>query len=159
MPRLRAVWATAQTLLTVATLGWGAYLLVTTHEVIWASGNMAAAVFFLVTAFLFGRDHPDGRIVGAFGLAVFVITNALLIFALFQSTACPAGSELPRTADGDCYSGLRRLEIASDWTRQQVGLVMGAATAFITIPEALLLLFGHASTRRTEPFPETPPPM
>ncbi|MCA1818884.1 MAG: hypothetical protein ABR562_08325 [Thermoplasmatota archaeon] len=140
MPRLRAVWAVAQFFLTIAAAGWGLYLLATTHEAVWASGNLAAAVFFLVTVFLFAANHPDGRIVGMFGIAIFVVTNALLIVALFQ--------------DG----GLPRLSINADWTKAQVALLMAGMTTLVAIPEALLLLFGHGPARGPgEPLAGMPP--
>lgn len=142
MPRLRAVWATAQLVLAVATLAWGAYLLFATREVVWGSGNFAAGVFFLVTVFLFAANHDDGRIVGLFGLAVFLITNFLLVFALL-------GPE-----------GLPRLAIAPDWTRTQVALVMSFGAALVAVPEALLLLFGHGPRRPTaDAMAEAQPPM
>jgi hypothetical protein len=127
MPRLRAVWATLQTCLFLATVAWGVFLLVSTHEMVWASGNFAAAVFFLVTVFLFAADHPDGRIVGMFGVAVFLITNALMVYALYSP------------------GGLPRLDIAEGMGKGGLALIIGAVTLALAIPQALLLLYGHRS--------------
>ena len=138
MPRLRAVWATAQACLTLATVGWGAYLLLATHEVFWGSGNMAAAVFFLVTVFLFAANHPDGRIVGAFGVAILIVTNAILLFALLQ------------TDKAGHYTQLTRFVISPSWTRTQVAGIIAGATLAIAIPESMLLIFGHSPARDAE---------
>ena len=143
MPRLRAVWATLQAFLMLATLGWGAFLLTSTHEAPWAAGNFAAAVFFLVTVFLFARDHQDGRIVGAFGLAVFVITNGLLVY-----TAATEG--LARFAVNESDPDLT-------WTRSTVAWLMAGASAAIALPESLLVIFGHGPRHEpVEPSPEMP---
>ena len=147
MPRLRAVWATAQACVTLATIGWGAYLLLATHEVFWGSGNGAAAVFFLVTTFLFAANHPDSRIVGGFGVAILVATNAILLFALLQ------------TDKAGHYTQLTRFEIAPSWTRTQVAGIIAGATLAIAIPESLLLIFGHAPPRDAEsPYAQGQPP-
>jgi hypothetical protein len=156
MPRLRAVWASAQLMVTLATAAWGAYLLVTTKETPWAAGSFAAAVFFLVTVFLFAADHDDGRLVGLLGLAVFIIANLLLIFALMGKDALPALTNADHAKcavfDASKYAPNCQWKVNLAWT-------IGGLTALVAIPEALLLLFGHGPGRNAEPTPEAQPPV
>jgi len=136
MPRLRAVWAVAELAVTLATAAWGAYLLVTTHAAAWPGGVFAAAAFFLVATVLFAADHRDGRVVGLFGVAVFVLTNALLIYALLP-TSCSTGS-----SSCVAHPGVLRLQL-DPHQADQLPWVVAAATAVVAVPQALLVAFGH----------------
>lgn len=145
MPRLRAVWATVEFFLAIAAAGWGVYLAFATHEAAWAGGNVAAAIFLLVAAVLFGRNHPDGRVVAAFGAAVFLITNALLVYQLLnEGLSRAAFQRIDDTFPGDA--------------KTQFAWLLGAIMALIGIPQLMIVLFGHRPPRDApDPYAPTPP--
>lgn len=149
MPRLRAVWATIELVLAVAAAAWGAYILISTREAGWAGGNFAAAVFILVAAYLFGRDHPDDRVVAAFGAAIFFATNAILVYQRLSDAGV-----FGRVVVGNGTFGPGNLDQANVMFAWLVGGVM----LLIGIPQLLLVLFGHRPPRPApDPWSEMPP--
>lgn len=69
----------------------------TTQVVLWAIGNAAFAILSLITGLLLSSRHPDGKWVGVFGWAVFLLTNIPFVVMAFQADDGPWYIVLPVT--------------------------------------------------------------
>lgn len=149
MPRLRAVWATIELVLAVGTALWGTAILLYWRQAGWAGGNFAAAIFILVAAYLFGRDHPDDRVVAAFGAAIFLAANAILVYQSFSD----AGALGRVVTDAGTFDpgNLDQAKVMQGW-------IVGGITLLIGIPQLMLVLFGHRPPRpAADAWTENPP--
>lgn len=81
MKHMRGYWAAAEAAIGLGTFGWAYFLFVDQHELFWPASTIVAGIFFLVAAWLFAANHPDGRVVGLFGLMFFAIANIIMPFA------------------------------------------------------------------------------
>ena len=69
----------------------------TTQVLMWAGGNLVFAVLALIAGLLLAARHPDGKWVGVFGWAVFLLANVPFVIMAFQANG-PWYIVLPVTA-------------------------------------------------------------
>lgn len=152
-------WAWAQLAVAIGTIAWAVALWVypvvegapeSPRNVAVPGVNLAAGLFFFVAFILFARDHPDGRIVGFFGLAMFLAANIWYAYDLYQ-------------VPGQCFDALgnsddcfvyRGTSPDADWMGGKVGVVIGVTFMGGMLEIALLLTmtiwFSRDRRRRAE---------
>ncbi len=117
-PKPTGAWAVAQLCLAIAAIAWAVLLFLYPgpegtpteafpREPFWPGATLAGGAFFFVAFVLFAKNHPDARVVGLFGLAIFGIANILLAVDRFDTTATCTdvnGNDFACTFEGRVYA-------------------------------------------------------
>lgn len=160
----KGVWAAAQLAIAVAAVLWGATLFMYPspegapsrefqRDALVPGASIAAGLFFFVAFLLYLRHHPDARIVGLFGVAIFAAANiwwAIDRYQLFVGEHC----DTPLTATGPCSypfrAGADHPDALPDWMGGRVGAILGAVVIIVILQSVLLLMvtLWHRGQRR-----------